>query len=226
MTDNLNNRNGPIKQRPRGSRIAWLILIVAPFALAWESPQLSNDIFGLLGCEPTPDVTVEQTWALQASGDDNPFVSVAPRENGEVLILAKRGNVYNVDATGHARRVYTPETRASVVLNPSGDTFGVYGDQTTKYMFTLYDAMGAPLGMQQMAPTDYFRPVPSSALVFAPEVQPVGIGKAVVVKGRIVNSDGEVQSTFPAEGLQFHRLTANHVFYATKKEFVKTEISG
>ncbi|MCP4549299.1 MAG: hypothetical protein GY835_22835, partial [bacterium] len=47
-----------------------------------------------------------------------------------------------------------------------------------------------------------------------------------VVKGRIVNSDGEVQSTFPAEGLQFHRLTANHVFYATKKEFVKTEISG
>jgi len=53
-----------------------------------------------------------------------------------------------------------------------------------------------------------------------------GIGKGVVINGRVINAVGEIQSTFPAEGLQFHRLTPDFVFFATVTEFVKTKITG
>ncbi len=217
---------GP-KRKASNRTLVWLLLVVAPLALAWESPpSSSDDILGLLGCgEPTSELSAEQAWVVQTAGEGNPFVYAAPQENGNILALAHRGDVFNI-SDGEARHVYNPETRASVVLSPSGDTFVVLGDQANKGIYTLLDASGATLGTPRISPRGYVRPIPGSSLIFSPEYQMAGIGKGVVVKGRIVNAGGEIQSTFPAHGLQFHRLTPNHVFYATIKEFVKTKITG
>ncbi len=225
LKDRRSQRGRPKKKKSSRTSV-WLILVIASLTLAWESPPSSQNTFGLVGCNrPGSEIGVEPSFTLQTTGENNPFVYVAPRETGEILALAHRGDVFNI-FEGKARHVYNPENRASVVLSPNGDTFVVLGDQSNNELYSLFDALGAFLGMPQISPRGYVRPIPGSSLIFSPEYQMVGIDNRVVVNGRIVNANGEIQSTFPAKGLQFHRLTPRHVFYTTINELVKTKISG
>jgi hypothetical protein len=70
-----------------------------------------------------------------------------------------------------------------------------------------------------------FKQVPSSQLVYSPEVQgdPENMH---VSKGRILDAMGAVKWTFPANGLKFSRLTSAHIIYSTGLELVKSTFQG
>jgi hypothetical protein len=171
----------------------------------------------------TRQVVVQPGWFVEAAKSIH-FARISTSSDGSILASTRKGVVYAIDTKGSEKIVYRGGSRPPypfVSFNPGGKTFGVLAENT----FTLFDAGGKKLGMIE---TEHgmIKQIPSTTLLFSPEVKTRSDEEWEVTGGRIINPDGTTVSSFPVRHMQFSRLTKEHIFYAAHKEFRKTAFTG
>ncbi|MCP4674292.1 MAG: hypothetical protein GY854_01995, partial [Deltaproteobacteria bacterium] len=112
-----------------------------------------------------------------------------------------------------------------IILNPSGETFGVY----TEDKFHVYAANGTLLyELPRENPNQYFKLIPGSGKVLAAIMSTYSDGEEVSSpRGfKVIETDGTQSARISAPDLNTSRLSRNFFVYTSAKEIIKVGYDG
>ncbi|MDD5307549.1 MAG: hypothetical protein PHU25_09550 [Deltaproteobacteria bacterium] len=173
-------------------------------------------------------VSVQGTWVGSPTMNDSIFINAVSAPGGGLLASTSFGDVYRVSDTGATSLLFDGNSdvpRPRALLNPAGNTFIVRDAES----ISLYDADGTLLGTSAVEGAHFSRPVTNTELIFVPQWNAdIGEGESEnpVIGGSIIDADGNVQSSFSAEGLRGLNITSARMIYLTRDDIVVLNLQG
>ena len=149
------------------------------------------------------------------------LVTFAPRNDGTVLAKNPE-EVFSVSSLGTLTALQAGDR---VYISPTGHSFAVQDQEDGE--LAVYNGSGVLQGtLTGVAPRSFFKLLPTSDHIFAPDVTVVGHEDIAVNSARILELDGTVRATIATPGLSAPYLTATHLIYTTDTTLRKLDLDG
>ena len=165
---------------------------------------------------------VQSTTMPSTTPSTGKFIGVAPRNN-KTSMASAGGTAYSISTLG---TLTTLASGDQVMLDiSSAGAFAIRNFAAGN--LKVYNLSGTLQGtLNSVSSPSFFRIVPGSTYVYAPDVVQVGEDSIRIDSVKFLNLNTTTYSTFATPDLVISRLTPTHLVHATNTNLVKTALDG